>query len=60
MSPSRVPSDLEIAQAAEIQPIMDIAEKVGLLKEELVPYGWQKAKVQLSVLERLKDKPNGK
>ena len=55
MAPKKVPSDLEIAQAAELQPIMDIAEKVGLLKEELVPYGWDKAKVSLSVLERLKD-----
>ena len=59
MSP-KVPSDLEIAQAAEIKPIMEIAEKVGLLHDELVPYGWQKAKVSLSVLERLKDRPNGK
>jgi formyltetrahydrofolate synthetase len=60
MSPSKVPSDLEIAQAAEIKPIMEIADKVGLLQEELVPYGWQKAKVSLDVLERLADKPNGK
>ncbi len=59
MSP-KVPSDLEIAQAAEIKPIMEIADKVGLLHDELVPYGWQKAKVSLSVLERLKDRPNGK
>jgi formyltetrahydrofolate synthetase len=60
MSPKKVPSDLEIAQAAELKPIMEIAEKVGLLQEELVPYGWYKAKVSLDVLERLKDKPNGK
>ena len=59
MSP-KVPSDLEIAQAAECKPIMEIADKVGLLQEELVPYGWQKAKVSLDVLERLADKPNGK
>jgi formyltetrahydrofolate synthetase len=56
----KVPSDLEIAQAAQIRPIMEIAEKVGLLQEELVPYGWQKAKVSLAVLDRLKDRPNGK
>jgi len=59
MSP-KVPSDLEIAQAATPKPIMEIADKVGLLHEELVPYGWLKAKVSLSVLERLKDRPNGK
>jgi formyltetrahydrofolate synthetase len=60
MAPSKVPSDLEIAQAAELRPILEIAKKVGLLEEELVPYGWYKAKVSLDVLERLKDKPNGK
>jgi methylenetetrahydrofolate dehydrogenase (NADP+)/methenyltetrahydrofolate cyclohydrolase/formyltetrahydrofolate synthetase len=60
MSPKKVPSDLEIAQAAELKPIMEIAEKVGLLHDELVPYGWYKAKVSLDVLERLKDRPNGK
>jgi len=56
----KVPSDLEIAQAAELKPIIEIAEKVGLKQEELVPYGWYKAKVQLGVLERLKNRPNGK
>jgi len=56
----KVPSDLEIAQAAELRPIIEIAEKVGLEQKELVPYGWYKAKVQLDVLERLKNKPNGK
>jgi methylenetetrahydrofolate dehydrogenase (NADP+)/methenyltetrahydrofolate cyclohydrolase/formyltetrahydrofolate synthetase len=60
MSPSHVPSDLEIAQAAELKPILEIAAQVGLLEEELVPYGWYKAKVRLDVLERLKDRPNGK
>jgi len=57
---SKVPSDLEIAQAATLKPILKIAEQVGLLHEELVPYGWQKAKVRLDVLERLKERPNGK
>ena len=57
---SKVPSDLEIAQAATLKPILEIADQMGLLHEELVPYGWQKAKVRLDVLERLKDRPNGK
>jgi methylenetetrahydrofolate dehydrogenase (NADP+)/methenyltetrahydrofolate cyclohydrolase/formyltetrahydrofolate synthetase len=57
---SKVPSDLEIAQAATLKPILEIAEQVGLLHEELVPYGWYKAKVSLDVLERLKERPNGK
>ncbi len=60
MAPKKVPSDLEIAQAAELRPILEIAEKVGLKEEELVPYGWYKAKVNLEVLDRLKDRPNGK
>ncbi len=53
-------SDLAIAQQAELKPILEIARSVGLLEEELVPYGWDKAKVRLEVLERLKDRPNGK
>ena len=55
-----VPSDIEIAQAAKMEPITKIAEKLGLLPEELELYGNYKAKVQLSVLERLADRPNGK
>jgi formate--tetrahydrofolate ligase len=45
--------DLEIAQAAELRRITDIAEAVGLAAEDLVPYGWTKAKVPLSVLDRV-------
>jgi formyltetrahydrofolate synthetase len=55
-----VPSDIEIAQAAEPLPISQIAEEVGLLPEELDLYGQNKAKVHLSVRDRLKDVPNGK
>lgn len=55
-----VPSDIEIAQAAEPLPITQIAEEVGLLPEELEPYGDTKAKVKLSVLDRLGDRPNGR
>lgn len=55
-----VPSDIDIAQAATPLPISQIAEEVGLLPEELVPYGIDKAKVRLSVRDRLKDRPNGK
>ncbi|MAT99097.1 MAG: formate--tetrahydrofolate ligase [Anaerolineaceae bacterium] len=55
-----VPSDIEIAQEATPIPISQIAEEVGLLPEELVPYGIDKAKVKLSVRDRLKDRPNGK
>jgi len=55
-----VPSDLDIAQEAELKPIADIAAELGLLPEELEMYGNYKAKVQLSVRERLADRPNGK
>ncbi|MGC8856834.1 MAG: formate--tetrahydrofolate ligase [Anaerolineae bacterium] len=55
-----VPSDIEIAQAAEIKPIAQVAEEAGILPEELEFYGPYKAKVKLEILERLKDVPNGK
>jgi methylenetetrahydrofolate dehydrogenase (NADP+)/methenyltetrahydrofolate cyclohydrolase/formyltetrahydrofolate synthetase len=55
-----VPSDIEIAQEAEIKPILQIAEEVGLLPSEIELFGEYKAKVRLEVLERLKDIPNGK
>src|SRR5512146_2921391 len=55
-----VPSDIDIAQEAELKPIAMLAEEVGLLPEELELYGNYKAKVRLDVLERLKDVPDGK
>lgn len=54
-------SDIEIAQAAQMQPIQQIAARAGLLEEELELYGRYKAKIDyLSVLRRLADKPDGK
>jgi len=55
-----VPTDIEIAQAAELKPVFRLAEEVGLLPEELELYGNYKAKVRLEVLERLTDVPDGK
>lgn len=55
-----VPSDIEIAQEATMKPITQIAEEVGIEEDELILYGPNKAKVSLSILERLKDRPNGK
>lgn len=55
-----VPSDIEIAQEAELKPITQLAEEIGLLPEELELYGDYKAKVRLEVLERLEDVPDGK
>jgi formate--tetrahydrofolate ligase len=53
-------SSLEIAQEAELQPIESIAERVGLIPEEIEPYGRHKAKIGLSVLDRLAGSPDGK
>jgi len=58
--PNPVPSDIEIAQAAKLKPIIEIAESVGLTEDDLDLYGKFKAKVHLDVLQRLKDRPNGK
>ena len=55
-----VPSDIDIAHAAEKFPIAKIAADVGLLEDELEFYGKYKAKITLDVLDRLKDVPNGK
>jgi methylenetetrahydrofolate dehydrogenase (NADP+)/methenyltetrahydrofolate cyclohydrolase/formyltetrahydrofolate synthetase len=55
-----VPSDIEIAQEAEIKPIATVAAEAGILPEELEFYGPYKAKVKLEILERLKDIPDGK
>ena len=53
-------SDLVIAQNTELEPITATAERAGILREELVPYGDHMAKVKLSILERLKDAPDAK
>ncbi len=55
-----VPSDIEIAQEAQLKPITLVADEVGLLPEELEPHGNYMAKVRLEVLDRLKDVPDGK
>lgn len=55
-----VPSDIEIAQAAPLKPITQIAGELGLLDDEIELYGPYKAKVKLEVLDRLRDVPNGK
>ena len=53
-------SSLEIAQDAILQPIGDVADAAGLHADEVEPYGRYKAKISLSVLERLADRPDGK
>ncbi len=55
-----MPSSLEIAQAATLRPIADIAADAGIGPDELEQYGRYKAKVDLSILDRLADGPDGK
>lgn len=55
-----VKSDIEIAQAASMKPIWEVAEDIGIERDELQLYGNYKAKVELSLLDRLKDNPDGK
>src|SRR3982075_3299453 len=53
-------SSLEIAQEAQLAPIEQIADQCGLEPEEVEPYGRHKAKVSLSVIERLAGVADGK
>ncbi len=55
-----VPSDLEIAQAADVRPIADIAAEYGIEPDELIAFGRTKAKVHLDILRRTADRPMGK
>ncbi len=53
-------TDVQIAQEASLLPITEIAARLGVEDDELELYGKHKAKLSLSVLDRLKDKPDGK
>ena len=53
-------SDVEIAQAARMKPIAEIAVKLGLTLDDLEFYGKYKAKVTLDAWQHVKDRPNGK
>ena len=54
-------SDIEIAQAAPMRPIHDIAaERLGIEPGELEPYGHYKAKVSFDCLKRLETRPDGR
>lgn len=53
-------TDIEIAKQADIKPISDIAEKLGISADELEFYGKYKAKLPLSLLEKYENKEDGK
>ena len=55
-----MPSDLEIAQQAEVKPIAEIATAMGLAEEDVDLYRKFKAKISHNVLNKFADKPNGK
>jgi formate--tetrahydrofolate ligase len=55
-----MPTDIEIARAARLAPIGDIAAKAGLSPDDFEPYGRHKAKLTPEVTAALRDKPQGK
>ncbi len=55
-----VPSDIEIAQASKMKPIVEIAKKLGIPDDALSPFGHYKAKVSLAYIDTLKSKADGK
>jgi formate--tetrahydrofolate ligase len=54
-------SDIEIAQASDMRPIIDVArEKLGIAAQDLIPYGHYKAKISLDYLKTIEKRPDGK
>src|ERR671912_1110454 len=54
-------SDIDIAQAAKMTPVAEIARtRLGIPQDSLEPYGHYKAKVSMEYVKSLKDRPNGK
>jgi len=53
-------SDIEIARAATAQPIGEIADKIGIPDDALMPYGRTKAKIDPAYIDTLQDRPDGK
>ncbi|KAK3865534.1 hypothetical protein Pcinc_028863 [Petrolisthes cinctipes] len=56
----KVPSDIEVARAQTPKDVGEVADEIGLLENEVDLYGKKKAKVSLSVLQRLAHQKNGK
>ncbi|KAL8726086.1 MAG: hypothetical protein Q9181_006183 [Wetmoreana brouardii] len=57
---SPVPSDIAVSRAQRPKPITQVAEEVGIASHELEPYGASKAKVDLTLLQRLGHRRNGR
>jgi formate--tetrahydrofolate ligase len=55
-----VKSDIEIAREAKMKPIMEVGKKLGIPRDDLIPYGHTKAKVHLDYIDKLASKKDGK
>ena len=55
-----VKSDIEIAREAKLQPIADVAAKIGVPSSALIPYGWTKAKVSFDYINQVQSNRDGK
>lgn len=53
-------TDIQIAQQTKMEPIVDVAAKVGLTPDDLDMYGKYKAKINIEAMNRLKNQPDGK
>ncbi|MBL8559964.1 MAG: formate--tetrahydrofolate ligase [Hyphomonadaceae bacterium] len=54
-----MPSDIEIARAARRKPMPDVAAKIGVPADALIPYGFDKAKIAAPFLKSLAGRPDG-
>ncbi|CAB0005823.1 unnamed protein product [Nesidiocoris tenuis] len=54
-----IPSDIAISRSQEPKDVSDLADEIGIAKNEVVAYGTTRAKLSLSILDRLKDQPIG-
>jgi formate--tetrahydrofolate ligase len=54
-----MPTDLEIARAAKVRPIAEIAAKLGIPADALLPYGHTKAKIGFDFIRSIEDRPSG-
>ena len=55
-----VKSDIEIAREAKLKPIADVAAKIGVPAQALVPYGWTKAKLTFDYINQIQGNKDGK
>jgi formate--tetrahydrofolate ligase len=55
-----VKSDIEIARASTMKPIVEVASKIGIPQDSVLSYGNYKAKISLDFIKSLEQKPDGK